>query len=433
MTYTFHDTAQLAGLSVEVENAGEKIHFEVSGPNAETYAPLIKLYYDWFNRTGPITVHEGRNVYSLYLPPIPSGGDSRLLEGIFRDKLFGLKTPRAVTIAVTSACQCRCEHCSAEDYSCSIQELSQDEVRKIIAESLDLGLTNVTFTGGEPLLRRDLETLIACVPAERAVSKIFTNAALLDAERAVRLKRAGLQAIKISLDSPEPSEHDRARRRAGSFKEVARGVQCALDAGLLVGLSTYATNEAVREHRLGRMAALASEWGVHEISVFDLIPTGRLLGRDDLLMTEDARKGLLEEARSLARVHGGRPRIVTQSWTNSARGFAAYFGCLAGTYQYHISPSGDFTPCDFTPLCFGNVRSNSIRSLWKKLSEHPAYCEHQRECRMQSSTFRQKYVHPIPAAMALPVPIEMLDGENQVSHTGNLEQERRGCGFAGSC
>lgn len=407
--YTFDNTPELRDLKVEVESKNGKLQFAVSGPKSDSFAPLIKMYFDWFNKTGPIAVHEDRNIYSLYLPPIPSAADARLLEGVFRDKLFNIPTPRAVTIAVTNRCQCKCGHCSAEDYSASCDELSFEDISQIIDESIALGICNMTFTGGEPLLRKDLESLIACVPPDKAVSKIFTNAALLDAERASSLKAAGLHAIKMSLDLPEPAEHDRLRGRKGSFEEVKRGVKYALDAGLLVGLSTYATNESVRQRTLREIAALGAEWGVHEISVFDVIPTGRLLHSDDMLMTEDTHKKLLKLAAVLNRKYGGRPRIITQTWTNAAAGFAAYFGCLAGTYQFHITPNGDFTPCDFTPISFGNIRSESTTDLWNKLTEHPAYCEHQRECRMQSPAFREKYIDPIPDETELPYAIEKLE------------------------
>ncbi len=409
MLYTFSNTPQLAALQVDVERVGDRIEFEVRGREKDLYAPLIQLYYDWFNRTGPIAVHEGRNVYSLYLPPIPSGGDARLLEGIFRDKLFQLRTPRAVTIAVTHDCQCRCIHCSAEDHRTSGEPLSCGEIGRVVSDGLAMGMTNVTFTGGEPLLREDLEDLVTSVPEDLAVSKVFTNGALLTAERAASLKAAGLQAVKLSLDSPDPFKHDRLRQRHGSFQEVEKGVKDALEAGLLVGLSTYATKESVAEGTLGHLASLAAEWNVHEISVFDVIPTGRLLHDDGALMDEDTRKALMEQARTLNREFGGRPRIVTQSWTNSPSGFAAYFGCLAGTYQFHVTAYGEFTPCDFTPISFGNVRNESVDRLWKKLAAHPAFCEHRRKCRMQTPAFREQYIRPIPEGVPLPYPVEKLD------------------------
>jgi MoaA/NifB/PqqE/SkfB family radical SAM enzyme len=103
------------------------------------------------------------------------------------------------------------------------------------------------------------------------------------------------------------------------------------------------------------------------------------------------------------------PCLSTQNWTNSGRGFAKSFGCLAGNYQFHVTPCGDFMPCDFTPISFGNVRKHSVADLWKKLTSHPAYWRHQDQCRMQSATFRNKYIKPIFPNTPLSVLIEDLD------------------------
>lgn len=145
------------------------------------------------------------------------------------------------------------------------------------------------------------------------------------------------------------------------------------------------------------------------MSVFDVIPTGRLLKEEAVLLTPESRKTLRKLELLVNKPSAGLPRLTTQSWSNSNRGFAKSFGCLAGNYQFHVSPSGDFLPCDFTPLSFGNVRQQSVADLWKKLTTHRAYCRHQQQCRMQSPEFRRKYIHPISKDTPLPVPIEELE------------------------
>jgi len=164
----------------------------------------------------------------------------------------------------------------------------------------------------------------------------------------------------------------------------------------------------VGARHLTRIARLADEWGVHEVTAFDVLPTGRLFRRTDLLLTEQSRKQLLHEAAALNRRFRGRPHVITQAWTNCGRGFARFIGCLAGNYQFHVTASGDFTPCDFTPLAIGNVRQSSVGDLWRTMIEHPAYCEHSKACRMQSDAFRERYIDPIPAGAALPFPIDRL-------------------------
>ncbi len=410
LTYTFPNVPRLKGLSVEVENRGDRLRSRVSGPGSLTYGLLLKLYFAYWRgrQAGPIVVREEGNVYSLYIPPIPSPGNNRNLETMLRSWLCREPRPLAVTIGVTTRCQLGCLHCSAAGVDPAKPVLTREEMRRVVDESLDLGVVNITFTGGEPLLRDDLEELVAMVPRDKAVALVFTNAVDLDAARARRLKEAGTWALHVSLDSPDPDEHDAMRRRAGTFKAVRDGVRAALEAGLMVCLSTYATNESVRRSSLTRLAALGAEWGVQEITVFDCIPTGRLLRREEMMLTPASRRLLLREARGINRRLAGRPRVVTQSWTNTRSGLALLMGCLAGHMQFHLTADGEFTPCDFTPLSFGNVREASVGELWRRNVSHPAYRRHQYRCRMQDPAFRERYVNAIPEGACMPYPIDKL-------------------------
>ena len=109
--------------------------------------------------------------------------------------------------------------------------------------------------------------------------------------------------------------------------------------------------------------------------------------------------------REVNRVHKGRLRVITQSWTNSGRGFSLLIGCLAANLQCHVTAQGDLTPCDFTPLSFGNVRDADVAELWQRMLEHPAYAKRSLHCRMQYPEFRQTYIETIPEGASLPYPI----------------------------
>ena len=412
LTYRLGKNPRLNDLELQVENRGDLLVTEASGPASGLFAPFFKNNFRWLNKIGPVAIQEGRNIYSLYLPPVPSEAHAQYLRNLLQTWLFHKPTPQAATIALNYACQCNCIHCSIPSASAETPILSTEEVEKVIKESIHLGVVHFTFTGGEPLLRDDLEACISFVPKNEAVVQVFTNGLAVNAERAAKLKAAGLFGMIISLDSPDPDEHDRLRNTKGCFRAAERAVRCAREAGLLVGLSTYATNQSSHEGKLTRLAALAADWGVHEITVLDVIPTGRLIRRDDLLLTEESREILMREGRAIYKKYKGRPRIVTQTLAGSGFrgfGFTKSVGCLAGSYEFHVTAYGDFTPCDFTPLRFGNVRTESLAQLWKNLTNHPAYCRHARKCRMQSPEFREKYIHKIPEHALLPFPITEIE------------------------
>ena len=415
LNYTFPNIPQMKDFSIEVENINDKLITKVRGSRAFIFGPLLKLYFSYFNnkRMKPIMKRDDGNIYSLYIPPIPSQAHVRHMETLIRNWLFKETRPLAVTLAVTSRCQLECFHCSAASSGQIGPDLSRTEIEKVIRESVELGATNITFTGGEPLLREDIEELVALVARLDTVALIFTNALALNEKKAIALKEAGLTAVFISLDSPDPAEHDRLRGQNGSFLAVREGVKNAIRAGLAVCLSTYATNESVRDRKLSKITSLAADWGVHEISVFDAIPTGRLIEHEEIMLTEESHLAICREARELNRRYNGRLRIITQSWTNTRSGMAILIGCIAGHLQFHITSDGEFTPCDFTPLSFGNVRSDSVGNLWRKVIEHSVYKRHCRKCRMQMSSFREKYIKPIPSEANLPYPIAMIDSPEE--------------------
>jgi MoaA/NifB/PqqE/SkfB family radical SAM enzyme len=349
----------------------------------------------------PLAYHDGGLVYNLYLPPIPS---PRFINSLARLVMQGDDpvTPSTCTLHVTTRCQLNCYHCSAARYKApERQELTTEEWLSVIKQAEKLGVYIIVFTGGEPLLREDLCTLISAVDRERAHANIFTNGLLLTAENVTRLRAAGLFAAMVSLDDPRPEKHEELRRVPGGFQRTVDGMKRALDAGLFIGLSTYVSPRGLREGRVEEMIELGRSIGVQELTVFDIIPTGKLLpmDRDQLLSPADKAKLIAMEDEYNRKP--GYPHIITQAKINGPQGE----GCFAGANQFYMTAYGDFDPCDFTPLTFGNIRDDTLATLWTRLLAHPAYqhpCDH---CRMQDPEFRHLYIDDIPEDALLPWPV----------------------------
>jgi MoaA/NifB/PqqE/SkfB family radical SAM enzyme len=407
MIYRFPDTPELEGLSLDVEVADGRVHFSPRGKGWLRHLrslDLVAISFKLMNRKEPLRILDGRHIYSHYIPPVPSAAHARNLETALNARIFGRRRPMAATLALTDRCQCSCLHCSAAMRPQGRSELTTAEWKRVIDECLQLGVHVVTFTGGEPLLREDLEELVASVPPDRAVVEFFSNGLALTEERLHSLRAAGLFGVQLSLDSPDPDSHDAMRGIPGMFRAVERAARMAVDAGLLVAISTYASNESVDERRLTGIAALAAEWGACEVTVFDAIPTGRLLRVTSPPLDAAHRERLLLEAGVINERYSPRLHALTQSRTN--KGLAGRsIGCLAAHIQIHVSAQGDFMPCDFTPLSFGNVREESIADLWSKERAHSAYRRHSAKCRMQDPEFRRRYIHTIPEGAPLPYPI----------------------------
>ncbi len=396
---------QLLGLEITTDPARNLVSARPTG----LLAPLIKKRIagleSRMNDVGrPITEREGGLVYNLYLPPVPSERMVRALARNMVEAFEGRKVvrPTTATVQATSRCQLDCYHCSAARYKSSDrEELTTEEWMSFIRQAEDdLGIYNIMFTGGEPLLRPDIVDLIRAVDRKKAHAGMFSNGLLLTDEKVAQLREAGLYAIMVSIDDPRPEVHNNLRRTPNGFEKACEGIKRALAGGLLVGITTYAGPQDVRSGMPEQTIELGRGLGVHELTILDVVPTGKLLGlaRNELLTPEDKAK-LVEIDRHYNSLEG-YPHIITQAYTNSP----AAAGCFAGFSQMYMTSYGDVNPCDFAPLTFGNIRDEPLKAIWERMLTHPAYAHRCKHCRMQDPEFRAKYIDMIPDDAPLPWP-----------------------------
>ncbi len=138
-------------------------------------------------------------------------------------------------ISVTDRCNFRCTYCMPfAEYSAWIDRhelLTYEEIARVAAIFLELGADKIRLTGGEPLVRKNLEDLVAKLSALPGLRDLCltTNGALLT-EKAVALKAAGLKRLNVSLDSLDAEKFKRISQR-GDLPRVLEGLKAAQRAG----------------------------------------------------------------------------------------------------------------------------------------------------------------------------------------------------------
>lgn len=252
--------------------------------------------------------------------------------------------PLLVNLEVTRRCNARCDFCR---YWHIQHEPSLDDYVDVVRA---LHPVAVMFTGGEPLLRRDLEQLVARV-RERCpfvYLGMVTNGALLTVERGLALWRAGLDQLGISLDFPD-ERHDAARgipRLAARIRDVAprlaaAGVQvvtqtvikadnldCVLEVvhwaianGLKVGISAYTAVKADNHDH---------DVGPHQREALRAIV-------DELLRLKRQTSAIASSSSYLRRI----PEYFASGGIT---------GCLAGRAFLTVSPAGEIQRCSESPV-----------------------------------------------------------------------------------
>ena len=369
---------------------------------------MIILQANFYKNYDTIGKWKGKMVSNTFAPPVGSRPMLRALKGLVKSQLLPYPFPVAMTFAVTYKCQCKCVHCSAgQHFRKDIKELSTKEAKKLIDDSQKLGVSIIAFTGGEPLLRGDIFELISHVNKQKAMPIMFTNGQYLNEENAQKLADAGLYSLFVSIDSPNPEEHNKLRGMPGLFESAIDGLKKMKSKGVFVGFSSYATSSGTENEIYKKLHEMAIELSLHNVILFDCVPTGKMLKDTSEMLTFKQREQIHNYSVEIFRKKIVPP-LSSQAWQNSVEAYLSGIGCLAANIQYYASAYGDIAPCDFTPLSFGNIRNNSLKKIWMKMVHHPAYNHRSPFCRMQNKEFRQIYIEPIPDDAILPYNIDKL-------------------------
>ena len=171
---------------------------------------------------------------------------------------------RDLRISVTDRCNFRCTYCMPDDEYPWIrrdQILSFEEIARAAAVFVSLGVSRIRLTGGEPLVRKDLPTLVAELAAIEGVEDLAmtTNASKLVAT-AVPLREAGLERLTVSLDSLDPANFRRITQRA-DLQPVLDGLEAAVAAGFSNIKLNAVIKRGVNDHEILDLVAFAREHG----------------------------------------------------------------------------------------------------------------------------------------------------------------------------
>ena len=300
-------------------------------------------------------------MFNSFLPPFPSEAFRTLAKGIQGLK-EGRAAPISTYIAVTNKCRFNCWHCS-RTRRCG-KDMSRDELIRTIGELQDLGVSIVGLTGGEPLLRPDLEDLIGAVD-ERSTTILFTSGDGFTPERAASLRDRGLFGVAISLDHYEAEIHDERRGKKGAYATAIEAVRTARAHGFYTMIQLVATRDIADEHVLDRYLELASELGVHEIRLLEPMPTGELTGEQCSCCINGEQREILK--RIHRKTNGSRSLPKVTSFAHIEHG--DMYGCGAGFQHMYIDAAGNVCPCDFTPVSFGNVLEQPVAVVWQRMQD----------------------------------------------------------------
>jgi len=275
----------------------------------------------------------------------------------------GAVTPCTVVIEPTDRCNLSCPGCYAKSTRDGC-DLPYERLAQVVQEVIEMGVTLVTVSGGEPFLREKVDGTITRL-ARRFADRgflVYTNGTLIDQKIADRLAAVGNVFPAISVEGFEHQTD--ARRGRGVYAQNRRVRQLLRERGVMAGFSVTVTRENCEAICTDDFIDLRIEEGDMFGWFFLLQPIGRS-PRTDLMVTAEQR-ALLRETVYRWREED-RPIFLGDFWNDGP----IVDGCIAGgKYYFHIYANGDISPCVFSPVACGNIFDIiNGRSPYRSLSD----------------------------------------------------------------
>lgn len=174
---------------------------------------------------------------------------------------------------INNRCNLACGHCYASaSPGVGNIELSTDENLSVIKNLAVFGVPVILFSGGEPLLRKDLFTLARFARKNGIRTVLSTNGTLINSDTAKEIKKAGVSYVGVSIDGTE-STHDRWRRRRGAFASAIKGIDNCRSLGIKVGIRFTISKQNVGE--IPYLFELAKEKSIERLCFYHLVGAGR--------------------------------------------------------------------------------------------------------------------------------------------------------------
>lgn len=290
--------------------------------------------------------------------------------------------PQQIWIGVTSKCQCSCVHCcvNGSDRLESAGELTKDEIFDLIDSARELGCLEVSFFGGEPLLKPELTQLVEYASGKGMLTTVFTNGLLLTQEKIRELKDVGLSYCNVSLDSGTPERHNQLRGVKKGFEHAVEGIRFAVEAGIACSIWTYVSKEDVGQNGLQDTKAvieLGRRLNVYKVVVLFPMASGNWLCQKENMLS-------LEERELVRKLHD--PPFVSMEFPDEKT------VCGGARNFLYVTPYGKVSPCPTIPIYYGNIRQEPLYDILKKLRKEFVESELKTcgECVMNQGTFREK-------------------------------------------
>lgn len=260
--------------------------------------------------------------------------------------------------AITDGCNLRCPYCYASSEKCLPGELTHTESLDLVSQIAAMGTKTLVFTGGEPMLRKDLFEVVEHARGEGLHTRIITNATMIRTPAIARRFAELFDAVTVSLDGGTAETHDRTRGK-GAFDKTFKALRLLNDAGVVPRINHIVTSDNIGE--LEDFAQFLESVEVHSVRLMNHNQLGRGVQDDyDFGWQDHLRvQQLVWTSPKAGALRPDGPRPVTPCSVNG--------NCGLGGNEIYINSLGDVYPCKLVTgrqHHAGNIRRQPLTEIF---------------------------------------------------------------------
>lgn len=269
--------------------------------------------------------------------------------GLKIKKNFNLISPISVGWMISGRCNAKCLHCYAFRENLCEQELTLKQIKKIIRDLSFNKVFRIDLSGGEPLVRQDINEIISYAVTNKLSVILSTNGYLLE-----KIDLSSLSAIQVSLDSIDGKKHDYFRGFPGLHEKVIKNLK-KLDGNS--SLRIFSVLSKLNIDEIDELTKFCFDLGAKEHQYLRYIPSGRgQINKDEFYLGDKEYKKVMKKIIKIKRKYGGKMIVECIDLSKNDQSY-----CL-------IRPNGDLVTLSKKTMDYvkvGNLLDDSIRKLWK--------------------------------------------------------------------
>lgn len=268
-----------------------------------------------------------------------------LLKRYLFAKAYELEIPISATLELLDMCNLKCEHCYLPEHTSP--GLSTQQAKDILDDMRRAGVLNVTLTGGEIFVRKDIFEIIEYARNLNMRVILLTNATLLDEEKIIKLKDLYVAEVSTSMFSMDAKRHESITGVKGSLDMLMKNLKLLKKHGIKVQVKTPLMEKNKFDYKEIKQYC--------EENHFDYRFSARIFSKND---GDESPKNMKVSFSDLNQI------ICDYDENEGKELFSTEVTCGALRYSLSVDSKGNVFPCNSYPVCVGNVFKTSIIDIW---------------------------------------------------------------------